>query len=111
MKRWLVLVALASCAKKQDEPPRKAEPMSAEEIKRAADACKAYVDKVCACGEKLTHECELARGYPPAVQMSVQVLSSPDSAPRDVQVAQQSVRATVKQCVEKMAKLPELGCP
>jgi hypothetical protein len=53
--RWLVvLVAVASCAKKSDAPApipddRPKPTMTEAEVTRGTDACKAYVDKVCKC--------------------------------------------------------------
>lgn len=115
MKRLLLICLLAACAKKQ-EPPKeqKVPPMSATEIQRSEDACKTYVDKVCACaGENaaLKDQCGLAKALPEAIRIGVEVSHSPDSKAKDIYGAQDSVRKTAKNCVEQLAKLPSLGCP
>ena len=111
MKRALLLCLLLACSKKQ-APPReqKVPPMSATEIQRSQDACKTYVDKVCAC-PALADPLNLAKALPDAIRIGVEVSQSPDSKPQDIYDAQQSVRKTAKNCVEQLAKLPSLGCP
>jgi hypothetical protein len=117
--RWLC--ALAACAAlaacKRDEPPPAAEPppaMPAAEARRARDACRAYVDKVCACAEKLPamkQACSTARAYPDAIAVELEVGASSDTSRRDARQTQASVRAIVKQCIEELARLPAAGCP
>jgi hypothetical protein len=88
--------------------------MPASEAKRARDACQAYVDKVCACAEKLPamkQTCSVARAYPDAIQVDLEVAATEDTSRRDVRQTQQSVRAIVKQCIEAAARLPADGCP
>ena len=113
MKWFAIAVALAACAKKAEPPP--AEPpvpaMTAAEVQRSQDACKAYVDKACACAEKqpdAKQTCDLARALPDAVRIGLEVAASPDSTRRDVIQAQDSVRKAVKECIEQTMKLP---CP
>jgi hypothetical protein len=54
--RWLLVVMLASCAKKSDAPAppppddRPKPTLTEAEAARGRDACKAYVDKLCKCG-------------------------------------------------------------
>ena len=55
--------------------------MPASEVKRGQDACKAYVDKVCACAETvpaMKQPCELAHALPDAIQVGLDVAASPD---------------------------------
>jgi hypothetical protein len=112
--KFLVLLALLGCAKKQEAPQETAVPaMSAEEQQRSRDACADYVKRVCACADKVPavkQQCDLARALPDAVRLGLEVAASPDSKPNDVIGAQTSVRKTVKECIEETAKLPALGC-
>ena len=118
MKR-LVLAALllAACKKqeaKQQQQPPAAPTMPAEEVKRSEDACKTYVERVCACAATVpdvAKQCELARALPDAVRIGLEVAASPDSKPDIVQQSYASVRKTAKECIEQLAKLPALGCP
>ena len=61
----LVVIALAlvvGCSKGEQAPPQGAAPMPAEEVKRSEDACKAYVERVCACAANVAavvKQCEL----------------------------------------------------
>jgi hypothetical protein len=114
--RWLVAIAIcAGCKSQAEAPPAPAAPaMSAAEIKRAHDACQAYVDKVCGCARTmaaLKQACELAKAYPEAIQVELDVAASPDSSQRDVRQTHGGVRNIVKTCIEESAKLPAAGCP
>ena len=120
MKRvaFAVLVMFAACKKQAAAPaehdPSAAPKMPVAELKRGQDACKAYVDRVCACVEKVPavkEQCGLAKALPDAIEVSEQVSSSPESSKLDVLHAQDSIRKTVKECIEETAKLPALGCP
>lgn len=116
MKRSLIIcLLLVACAKKQEPPPpAKVAPLSADEIQRSSDACKTYVDKVCACAAQVPavkQQCDLAKALPEAVQIGVEVAANPDTKPQDIYGAQGSVRKAVKTCIEQTAKLPSLGCP
>jgi hypothetical protein len=110
--RALVLaVVLAGCAKKTAEAPVK--PIPAEEVKRGQDACKAYVDQVCACARKVPAvqaQCDAARAMPEALNLQVEFASAGDTNKNDVLAAQAGVRKVVKTCIEETAKLPGLGC-
>lgn len=113
--RWLVVLALcAACKKQADAPPPPPAPLPASEIKRAQDACNAYVDKVCACARTvpaMQQPCKLARALPDAIQVGLDVGSSSDSTRRDVLQTQDSVRKIAKECIEELARLPAAGCP
>jgi hypothetical protein len=117
MKSATVLALLALCAGCNDHaeaPPAPMPEMPAVEIKRALDACKAYVDKVCSCAKTvpaMQSACELARAYPDAIQVELDVAASPDSNRRDVRQTHGGVRNIVKTCIEELARLPGAGCP
>ncbi|MEO7735586.1 MAG: hypothetical protein ABIY55_31820 [Kofleriaceae bacterium] len=115
--RWLLALALLAGCKKQSDPPPVPAPlpvMAASEAKRGQDACKAYVDKVCACAETvaaLKPPCGLARALPEAIDVGLSVAGNPESTRRDVLQANDSVRKVVKECIEETAKLSSAGCP
>jgi hypothetical protein len=119
MKRLAIVVALVAagaCKKKEaaDKPPAAPQQMPAAEVQRSQDACKHYVERVCACAATVpdvAKQCELARALPDAVRIGLEVAASPDSKPDIVQQSYASVRKTAKECIEQMAKLPALGCP
>jgi hypothetical protein len=88
--------------------------MSATEIKRGQDACKAYVEKACACADTvpaLKQPCALARAYPEAIEVDLSMAANPESSRRDVLWASDSMRTIVKTCIEETARLPAAGCP
>ena len=117
MKAVLVVALLAAGACKKQEAKREpaAVPaMPAAEVQRNQDACKVYVEKVCACAEQVpdvAKQCELARALPEAIRIGLEVAASPDSKPDIVQQSYASVRKTAKECIEQTARLPHLGCP
>ncbi|HVK84650.1 MAG TPA: hypothetical protein VM513_11115 [Kofleriaceae bacterium] len=113
-----ILSALAlgvGCKQKADAPPAgagsDAPRIPAGEVKRGEDACKAYVDQVCACTAPAAADaCKLARALPEALRVGLEIAASPDSTRGDVLHANDSVRKTIKECIEQTAKLPSLGC-
>jgi hypothetical protein len=115
---WLAALALCAACKQQADPPppptgARAAVMPATEVKRAQDACKAYVDKVCGCARTmpaLEQPCRLARALPDAVQVGIEVGATADTAERDVRQVQSGVRQIARQCIEQLAKLPAAGC-
>jgi hypothetical protein len=118
--RWLVfacVLACAGCKKQAEAPPPEATlvpPMPASEVKRGKDACKAYVDKACACVAAvpaMKEPCALAHALPEAIEVNLSVAAHPESTRRDALQAQDSVRKIVKECIEEIAKLPAAGCP
>ena len=111
-------LAGATACKKAAEHQPEALPavkvMSTTEIQRSEDACKTYVERVCACAPKvatLAEPCKLSHALPDAVRIGVEVAASPESKAADIEGAQASVRRTVKHCIEETAKLTTLGCP
>lgn len=120
MKLALVLVAVLGCKAAEQAPPPASDDrptISKAEVARGQDACKAYVDRVCACAEHHPEheadrksECALARALPDAMQVGLDVAMTADSTRRDVVQANDSVRKIVKQCIEQTAKLAGV-CP
>jgi len=114
--RWLVaLVFVAGCSKQQEAPPKAERPVAipAVEVQRALDACQAYVAKVCACGETVPaakETCALARALPEAIDVGKRLAANPQADREDALQAADSIRKTVKQCIEQTANLPALGC-
>lgn len=120
MKHLVLVVALLAACKKQEKQESSSKPqpavaaMPAEEVKRSEDACRTYVERVCACAATVpdaVKPCELSRALPEAVRIGLEVAASPDSKPDIVQQSYASVRKTAKECIEQTAKLPALGCP
>jgi hypothetical protein len=127
--RWLVVVvaavASAGCRPGPDAPPSQGSDraqdrapavpaLPAVEVKRSQDACKAYVERVCACAETvpaLKQRCALAQALPEAIQIALDVRANADSTRRDVLHVNDSVRKIAKQCIEDTARLPTAGCP
>lgn len=109
--------ALAGCSKRKDAPavdPGPPPSMPAAELKRGQDACKAYVEKICACAETVEaarEPCKLSKALEDVLVVGTEVSQSPDSTRRDVVQAAQSMRKTIAECIEQTAKLPLLGCP
>ena len=122
MKRLAVVLALlaaTACKKQQDnagaaQQQQQQQAMPATEVQRSQDACKTYVERVCACAATVpaaAEQCQLARALPEAIRIGLEVAASPDSKPDVVQQSYASVRKTAKECIEQTAKLPTLGCP
>lgn len=113
MTRLFLVLALAACAKKTDDAGPAVKPIAAEEVKRGQDACKDYVDRVCACGEKVPEakaQCDLARALPDALRVQLDYAQAKETSKNDVLAAQAAVRKVVKECIEETAKLPTMGC-
>jgi hypothetical protein len=113
MKQILfALCVVAACGKSEPAKKKVVPAMPVEEVQRAKDACKGYVDKACACtapvGQK---QCAAAKAMPEALELAIGVATSPESSSDDAARAQVNVRETVKECIEQTAKLPALGCP
>ena len=117
--RWALCLALALAGCKQASAPAPSAGsdrpvVSAGEVKRGQDACKAYVDKVCACAAThpdLQKACGLAKALPEAMQVALDVAATADSTRQDVLQANDSMRKVVKECIEETAKLAPSGCP
>ncbi len=116
--KFLVVLALVlstgGCkAKEFKHHAKPVKEMSATEVQRGQDACKVYVEHVCACaGQKpeLAKECDLSKALPQAIEISLSVAANPDSKPDVVEQSFDNVRKTVGTCIEQTAKLPAAGC-
>jgi len=112
--RWVVVLALlAGCKAKEPKHHAPKPPMSAAEVQRGQDACKTYVERVCACAAQkpdLAKQCELSKALPQAIEISLSVAANPESKPDVVEQSSDSVRKTVASCIEETAKLPTVGC-
>lgn len=117
MRRLVIALVIAGgCSKSstEDKPPEPPPLLPAEELARAADACQGYVTRVCACAETVAaakEDCALAKSMPDAIDVAKRLAANPKADKEDAVQAAGSVRKTVKQCIEKTAKLPALGCP
>ena len=116
MRALVVLVLLvAGCKAKESKhhPVKQVRDMSAMEIQRGQDACKVYVEKVCACAAQkpdLAKQCELSKALPQAMEISLSVANNPDSNQDMVEQSYANVRKTVGNCIQETAKLPAAGC-
>jgi alkanesulfonate monooxygenase SsuD/methylene tetrahydromethanopterin reductase-like flavin-dependent oxidoreductase (luciferase family) len=108
----LALLLCAACKQARDAPPPPPPDrpvMAASEVKRGQDACRAYVDHVCACARTnpaMRQPCSLARPLLDAIEVAADVGASPESTRRDSLQANDTVRKIVKECIEQSAKLP-----
>lgn len=115
----LVLAASVGCKKKSEEPkgPPPPPPVTTEESTRGDDACRAYLEKLCACSAArpddtaLAERCQLDRALPGAMKLSLEASLAPETTAVNVRSAQLQFRTMVKRCIEGTAKLPTLGCP
>ena len=117
---WIAVLLVTArpigCSKAED-PPKVEEPpalLPPAELQRAADACASYVTSVCKCAETVAaakEECALAKTLPEAIDVAKRLAANPKADREDAVQAAGSVRKTVRQCIEKTAKLPALGCP
>jgi hypothetical protein len=112
--RLVLVLALVACSKKEEPAPAPKPAITEPEVKRGRDACTAYVAKVCACAETVAAQkepCKLARALPEVVELSMEVAMNGDAKRLDTLQAADSIRKTVKTCIEETAKLPAAGCP
>jgi hypothetical protein len=106
---FIAVFWLACSSKEMDSKPPP--PMASAEVKRAQDACQAYVDRACACQSPVgQRQCRLAKALPEAIKLALEVALNPASPPNDAARAQVNIRETVKECIEQTAKLPMNGC-
>jgi hypothetical protein len=116
--KWLcALVLVVACAKKQEDappPPTNNDPaIPAAELKRGEDACTAFMQKACACGETVPaakSQCEAGKAFIEAVRMGTELTMSKDSSGKDVKQAVMTIRKTIAECIQQTAQLPTLGC-
>jgi len=105
---------LLGACKQQEEPAPAPPPAIGEaELRRGHDACRAYVEQVCACAKTVPaaqQPCALARALPESIDVAVAVSAHPQTERRDVTQSAAAIRKTIARCIEQTAKLPELGC-
>jgi hypothetical protein len=112
----IVLLFLAACHK--DSPPKsgRPDPISTAERKRGDDACRAYVDRLCACAKSkpddkdLADRCELKHAKLEALDLALMVDDDPAAGAQDVFQAQDQVRKIIAKCIEENVKLDQ-ECP
>jgi hypothetical protein len=115
VKALVVLVLLlGGCkAKESKHHVKQVKEMSAMEVQRGQDACKVYVEHVCACAAQkpeLAKQCELSKALPQAIEISLSVANNPDSKQDIVEQSYANVRKVVGNCIQETAKLPAAGC-
>lgn len=109
----VLLLALGAC-KKEEPAPNRPEPISEAERKRGAQACDAYVARLCACARTrpaLAERCELQKGRPDALALALSATDAPDVEAREIFLAQEAARQVIAKCVEGLAQLDGEGCP
>lgn len=118
MVRWVLAIVVAGTACAKDSAPEPApEPqrppsIDSAEVTRAVDACKGYVDKLCACpSDNARKECKLAQMLPEAIEVARRLAINPKANGDDARQAASNIRTTVKRCIEESAKLASAGCP
>ena len=102
----------------QAQPPREAatDPSraSAAEAERGREACRSYVDQVCACAEtnaELAEECSMARARPQALDMSLRSAAAAGNATeKDRRSIQANAEQIARACIEDAAALVKRGC-
>lgn len=114
---WL-LIAAPGCQKK-DAGPQAEEmpaPISKSEAERGVEACRAYVQRVCACAEakpdnaELEELCYLAPAKARSVDMVLEVnLTTKDGKERVA--TRETARRIVSSCIEEQGMLDGKGCP
>lgn len=113
--------ALASgCSKKADKPApppdQRPVPITIEERTRNADACKTYVEKICACAAahpdraEVVDLCKYDTPLSDALSLSMATAENPASSRNDVLLSQAQARKIATQCLDQTAKLANLGC-
>jgi hypothetical protein len=107
-----LLCILAGC-KKEEQADGRPRPISVEERKRGADACTAYVARLCKCAEskpELAERCHLKKAKPEALKLALDVDDDPNAHPQDIFLAQESARQVIAKCIEENAAL-DAECP
>jgi len=117
MRAVLLALLLAACDKPAAAPPG-SPPMSDAEKDRATEACKTYVDRLCACAgtvPALKDTCDLARAQPEAVALHRDLLDGKGPKgplnPEERELTETSLRKIVSACVKGDAELDPKTCP
>jgi hypothetical protein len=117
--RWLLAAALVlgACHKKDDTPAgQRPAPIPQVERQRGADACKAYIDRLCACAkahperDEIKKKCDLDQALPSAMELALGIDDEPNVSAEDVFRAQTEARKVVSTCVEGANWLVTHGC-
>lgn len=108
-------LAVAGCAKKKQEPApapaSSALTLTEIELTRGKEACAAYQQQACEAAKRhperpeLAEACRLAPALEDAMKTALEIAQYPESTRRDVLQAQDSLRKTMKHCLEGVAKL------
>jgi hypothetical protein len=113
----LLFLMFAACDKAAAPPPGPPE-MSAAERERATEACRAYLDRLCACAQNdpsLANRCELSRAQPEAVALHRDLLDGKGpKGPLNAEeraLTEMSLRKIVAACVKGDAELDPRTCP
>jgi hypothetical protein len=103
--------------KEASPEPARPTPISVEERTRNAEACKAYVDQVCACAKAhpdkpvVAERCQYDQSLPAALELAIATAMNPASTRNDVLLSQDQARKIGISCLDQLAALPSLGCP
>jgi hypothetical protein len=115
--RALALVlALAACAKKQDDGVTGREPLPGGELKQGRDACAAYAATACACaakpgaGAESKRQCDEGRAFTDSIELVQGIASSPGNKDNDFRQQAATIRATITTCIERANKLAQAPC-
>jgi hypothetical protein len=115
----IVLLALLLCAcGKKDEAPAGTRPVAipSAERQRGGDACKAYVERLCACAKahperaEVKDRCDRDQALPSAMELALGIDDDPDVAAQDVFRAQGEARKVIATCVEGVNWLATHQC-
>jgi hypothetical protein len=118
----LGLLLCIGCSKEEQkspdqggDTPRQIPMIPEAEVARGVDACKRYVERVCACAEskeELKPECELSQSRSPALELSVRTArASGDLDDSDRGAAISNALKIIKACIEADARLDPALCP
>ena len=115
---WIALLVVGACGKKDDAPSgQRPLPIPTAERQRGADACKAYIDRACACAkahperDDVKKKCDLDAALPSAMELALGIDDEPNVTAEDVFRAQTEVRKVIATCVEGGNWLLTHGCP
>lgn len=108
-------LAAAGCKKEQEaaQGGTQVAMVSAAELKRGQDACRAYIEQVCACAKTVPaaeQPCALSKALPESIEVALQVSAHPKTERKDAVQSANAIRKTIARCIERAAALPSLGC-
>ncbi len=109
-------LVLGGCAKQQEQAPAATiEPLGESEAQLGKDACKAYVEQICACAKSKPESAELAETchMAPAKSSSlanVLEVNRTTSDPKERAITERTARRIIKSCIESQSELLAKGC-